>query len=87
MKLCLDRIEGAFAVCLCEDEGQNNRPLDIRLSKNEWLRTLAVGTPFTAELGEDGVLRAVVLHEREAAEREADLRSRLNRLFERKNKR
>ncbi len=86
MKFCLDRFEGLFAVCLCEDEGANNKKYDFSLEKNPALRGFSEGMLFEATLGEDGVLTDIVANASETEQRLAAARARLHALASRKKK-
>ena len=86
MKFCLDRREGEFAVCLCEDANNVGRQYDFALSDNAALRTLAEGTVFTAELSAQGTLTALVVLKEETEQRRAQAKARLAALFARKAK-
>lgn len=86
MKFCLDRFEGQFAVCLCEDAQAMNKQYDFSLQKNPALRDLPAGMLFEATLGEDGVLTDIVANASETERRLASVRDRLHALASRKKK-
>lgn len=86
MKFCLDRFEGQFAVCLCEDEGAGNKKYDFSLAKNPALRDLPAGMLFEATLGEDGVLTDIVAKASETEQRLSAISARLHALAARKKK-
>ena len=89
MKFCLDRREGAFAVCLCEDEGARKEPYLFSLAENPTLSSLAEGMLFDATLVDDEHIKDVLPKAEETEERLARATARLHALAARakKNKR
>jgi hypothetical protein len=86
MKLCLDRIEGAFAVCLCEDDDAQSKRYDFSLEQNPALRGFSEGMLFEATPGEDGALNDIVAKVSETEQRLSAAKARLHALASRKKK-
>ena len=86
MKFCLDRFEGDFAVCLCEDEGGRREPYAFSLAQNPALAELAEGMLFEANLTDDEHVSGVVAKPQETDEKLARMTARLHALAARKKK-
>ncbi len=80
MKFCLDRYEGAWAVCLCED--QDDRSYDFPRADYPAFADMPEGMVFTAGLT-DGRLTDIVPLPKETEERRAAMEQRLRALFRR----
>lgn len=74
----IDRIEGEYAVVICDDESVLN-------VNKKFLTDLCEGDIFSARL-RDGILTDITPMPEERAKREREAKERLHRLFERKNK-
>lgn len=86
MKFCLDRFEGAAAVCLCEDEGARKEPYVFAVSENPALANLSEGMLFEAALVDDEHVKDVVAKPQETEDRLARATARLHALAARAKK-
>ena len=86
MKFCLDRLEGDFAVCLCEDEGGRREPYVFSLAENPAVSGLPEGMLFEATLVDDEHVSDVVAKPQETEEKLARMTARLHALAARAKK-
>ena len=83
MKFCLDRYEGSYAICLCEE--QDNRSYDFLRADYPAFADMPEGMVFTAELTE-GRLSNIIPRPEETEARRTAMEQRLGALFRRGKK-